>query len=204
MSVPSLVFHEVVRLAGVPFLGRHGQRPQPLGHVAGAPQQQSVELFLEVMLVRELLELVVFAGVRWVRAHTSVTQEHRRRDDAANRGSEIQVTVQQFQLEPVKPQTSVANVSDICDLGFPELLVEWRGTECLVLVVILDERSGRCGGTAQPERGQEDAADDAGDGAAGWLHGGQLITERGAEERAPPPPDVGAECDGNTRDWSGS
>ena len=65
------------------------------------------------------------------------------------------------------------------DLGLAELVVERRGTEPLVIAIILDGRaSGRRGlrGGSKPRHGQEGATEDAGEDTAGWVHGGQLIT----------------------------
>ena len=173
--VLSPVFQEIVGVAGVPVRRRRRQRLQPVGRVVAEPQQQTIECCFEVMLPRQLLELVVLDGVRRVRAHESITQKHRRRDHAADLGGQIQLAVGQLELEPVEPQASVANLPSVGGPGLAQLRVQRRGPEprVNVIAVVLDRRAGGRGGQrggsgAQPERAQERAAGDSAEGAMDW------------------------------------
>ena len=83
---------------------------------------------------------------------------------------------------PVDPQAAIVNLPGVRDLGLAELLVERRGAEPLV-IIILDGHAtrGRRGlrGGSKPQRSQEGAAYNAEEGAAGWVHGNHACDRSG-------------------------
>ena len=122
--------------------GGDGEGAKPLGGVVARPQDETVEGLVDLMLVREPLELVVLHGVGGVAAQPAVADEDRGRYRAADLGGEIQASFLQLELEAVHPEAAAANLPRVGDLCLAQLLIQGRGTRPLFVRVL----QGSCTG----------------------------------------------------------
>ena len=125
--------------------GGGGEGTKPLGGVVARPQDETVEGLVDLMLVREPLELVVLDRVGGVAAQPAIADEDRGRYRAADLGGEIQASFLQLELEAVHPKAAAANLPRVGDLRLAQLLIQGRGTRPLLVRVLRGTCPGRCG-----------------------------------------------------------
>ena len=110
------------------------QRPQPVVEVAGEPEDEALELFVQEVLVDQLAELLMLDAVRRPGAHRAAAEEHRDPGASAGRRGQVEVAALERELEAVDPQPPAPDVAGRLRLGFAQLVVQGRGAEARFVV----------------------------------------------------------------------
>ena len=149
------VVQQIGGAAGVSVRGAGvGERPEPRAQVAGEPDDEPIELFLDPIRLDHFLELLQLDAVRRPGMERPAPQVDGDGVAAHDRWKEEEVAAVEFELEPVHLQPRAGgNPAGWLGLGFAQLGVDRRRTETGVVVVL---RSG-AGAGAERQDGQNSA-----------------------------------------------
>ena len=144
------ILEQVRRPARLPPRRAVGQRRQPLADVARGPEDEALELLLQVILVQQLPHLLVLDAVRRPGADRAPAEVDRDRNALAH-PDDVQIAVGQLEGEAVDLQPAAPDAADRLGTRLAQLVVEGRRAESVVLVVLNDsaaetEERGRQGG----------------------------------------------------------